>query len=76
MIFSGLVAGEYIMSYIKGKDKAHSVSLIWVMILGVAALWLLGRIPFVGFIVTIISVVWGAGMMARLQWQTIKQIED
>lgn len=74
-IFSGLVVGDSILRYIK-KDKSHNISLFWAMVLGVVVVWLLGRVPFVGFIITIISIVWGAGMVVRLKRQTLKQIED
>lgn len=75
-IFSGLVVGDYVIKYFKGKDKPHNVSLLWVMVLGVVILSLLGRIPFVGALISIVSTVWGAGMLVRLKWQILKQIEE
>ncbi|MEK7164777.1 MAG: polymer-forming cytoskeletal protein [Patescibacteria group bacterium] len=73
-VFSGLVVGDYIFRYF--KKGSHTVSLFWVMMMGVLVLWLLGRIPFVGGIVMFIATVWGMGMMIRLKWQALKQIEE
>lgn len=73
-VFAGLVVGDYIMRYF--KKGSHSVSLLWLMVLGVAGLYIVGRVPFVGWIASALATIWGVGMIVRLKWQVLRQIED
>lgn len=74
-IFAGLGLGLYLARLAKGKEFSERISLVLVMILGVVVLWSLGTIPFAGPVIRLLAVVWGLGMIVRLKWQVIKQLE-
>lgn len=75
-VITGLVLGTYIVGVFKGRPGAERFSLLWLMVIGVACLWIIGRAPVVGLPVQLAAAVWGLGILGRLKWRIIRQIED
>jgi len=65
-ILAGIMAGRYLINrYWKTKKD----SLIWAMVLGIIAAWILFSIPFVGWMFTLAAVWWGMGAI----WLALKK---
>ncbi|MGB3340500.1 MAG: hypothetical protein WBB37_03355 [bacterium] len=70
-IFAGLVIGEKIIKLFK---KEGDVSLYLSFIVGMVVLLVLGFIPILGFIVKIIVLLFGSGMVLLGSWNLIRDI--
>jgi len=60
-IFVGLVVGERVIRFVR---KTGDISQYASLVLGMAVLFLVGMIPWIGFIVKLATVIFGMGMVA------------
>ena len=70
-IFAGLIIGEKIIKLFK---KEGDISLYLSFIIGMIILLILGFIPILGFLVKIIVLLFGSGMVLLGSWNLIKDI--
>ncbi len=67
MIFTGTVAGQYILKLFNQKKEKNkplaTVSMIWVMMLGTTILVLLTKVPILGGLIALASMVWFLGSL-------------
>lgn len=71
-IFAGLVIGEKVIRLFK---KEGDVSLYLSFIVGMIVLFVLGLIPILGFIVKIIVLLFGSGMVLYGSWNLIREMK-
>ena len=74
-IMVGIIVGTYIVGAIKGKDKIVNTSLVLIMVVGIVAFWLIASIPVLGKIISLLAVVWGLGVIARLEKLAFNRLE-
>lgn len=72
-IFVGLVVGEQIIRLFK---KEGEISLYLSLIVGMLVLFFLGLVPVLGFIVKIVVLLFGVGMIVLGQWSLIKDAKE
>lgn len=71
-IFAGLVIGEKVIRLFK---KEGEISLYLSLIIGLIVLFVLGLIPILGFIVKIIVLLFGSGMVLYGSWNLIREMK-
>lgn len=71
-IFAGLIIGEKVIRLFK---KEGDVSLYLSFIVGMIVLFVLGLIPILGFIVKIIVLLFGSGMVLYGSWNLIREMK-
>jgi len=74
-IIVGFVLGTYIIGAIKGRTYVHGASLILVMVVGISVFWLVSSIPFIGFVISLLGMIWGLGIIVRLKMAVLKKLE-
>ena len=75
-IFVGIILGTYIFGAIRGREIASKYSLLATMVLGVVVLWLVTGIPGIGWILKLLAMIWGLGLLVNLKLSTIKKVES
>ena len=75
-VLVGIVLGTYVWGAFKGKKRAHEASLLATMVAGVVILWLISGIPFVGWLLQLMAVIWGLGILVKININAFKKLED
>ncbi|MAG29152.1 hypothetical protein CL632_03355 [bacterium] len=75
-IMVGIILGTYIFGAIRGREIASKYSLLATMVLGVIVLWLVTGIPGIGWILKLLAMIWGLGLLVNLKLNTIKKVES
>lgn len=70
----GVVLGTYVMGALKGRRKVESSSLVLIMVMGVAAFWLVTSIPVLGPFLAVVGIVWGLGLLIRTIAQVARRV--
>ena len=65
-VITGIILGMYLFGFFQGKRGAKNGSLTAKMVIGVVALWLVCGIPEVGWVLSLLAVVWGLGIVVRM----------
>ncbi len=63
-VISGVAIGRFLMKKFR-KPEAPEASLFWCMVVGVAFLWIISSLPVVGWLICLLSLLWGLGSI----WQ-------
>jgi len=66
-IFIGLLIGQKILVAKKDNKNKKEISLIWIMMLGVFIFFVLTNIPYIGWLFSLIGIIWFLGTV----WQMI-----
>ena len=74
-VFVGIVLGTYIFGAFKGRDATSKASLLGIMVVGVAVLWLVSGIPVIGWFIQLIAIIWGLGLMIKIKKRSIQRME-
>ncbi|MBI2051009.1 MAG: polymer-forming cytoskeletal protein [Parcubacteria group bacterium] len=75
-ILVGIALGTYLIGAFRGREEAQKASLLWTMVLGIAVLWLVIGIPSIGWLLKLVALVWGLGMLVRLGFRLFKALES
>jgi cytoskeletal protein CcmA (bactofilin family) len=75
-IMVGIILGTYIFGAVQGRDKANKSSLLAAMVIGILVLWLIGGIPVIGWIVSVIALVWGLGLLVNIKLRFFRKLES
>ncbi len=68
-VFVGILIGRSLLDVLYPSKKD---SMIWAMILGVVILWILFSLPLIGFVFSLLSLIWGAGALLLYLRSTIE----
>jgi len=71
----GIILGTYIFGVFKGKAGANKFPLAWTMTFGIVVLWFIIGIPVFGWLIKLIALALGLGVLVRIKINLIKKIE-
>ncbi|MFH0840788.1 MAG: hypothetical protein V1865_02295 [bacterium] len=70
-VFVGLMVGQWIMDKWFKANRNKKFYLFWSLVVGVIVCWILFSLPFIGWVLTLIAMLWGIGGIVLAKKKTI-----